>query len=109
MQVRSEEIASNAKKLFLYFNGTEMGRVRIYFIGNDLHDKPYALIEDLYIDEAYRGQSLGTKLMQAAIEEAKKAGCYKILATSRYSREQVHQFYLKLGFKDWGKEFRLNV
>ena len=87
----------------------EIGRARLYLIWNDLHDKPYALLEDVFVDEKFRRKGIGTKIVKKAIEIAKKMNCYKIIATSRYKRKEVHKFYLKNGFKDWGKEFRLDL
>ena len=96
-------------KLTIAEKDKEIARISIIYIKNDLHDEPYALIEDLYVDENYRGKGYARQLFEAAIEEAKKSGSYKIVATSRYSRENVHNFYLRLGFKDYGKEFRLDL
>ena len=42
------------------------------------------------------------------IEEAKNQGCYKLICTSRNSKPRVHSLYEKIGFKDWGKEFRID-
>lgn len=109
MEMQQENIQALAKKLTWQENGKEVGRIFVYFIKNDLHEQPYALIEDLFIEEKFRGQGLGTKLIRKAVEEARKAGCYKIICTSRYSKEKVHRLYLKLGFKDYGKEFRLDL
>ena len=109
MEIQQQEINGTGIRLALHDNGKEIARVRLYFIENDLRSQPYALVEDLFVDEAYRGQGLGRMMMEQAIAEARKAGCYKILATSRHSREQVHEFYLKLGFQEWGKEFRMEL
>jgi len=109
MEIRSQEVSTNAKRLSLLQGETEIARIWVYFIKNDLHAQPYALIEDLFVEEAFRNQGLGAKMVGAAIEEAKQAGCYKLIGTSRHEREQVHQFYIKNGFKDYGKEFRIEL
>ena len=108
-KVQVSRIKSEGVKLTFNNDGEEIARVFLYFIRNDLHQQPYALVEDLFVQEEYRGQSLGSKLMLAAIEEAKRNGCYKILATSRNEREKVHEFYRKSGFKEWGKEFKMGL
>ncbi|MEK6951099.1 MAG: GNAT family N-acetyltransferase [Nanoarchaeota archaeon] len=109
MELHASRLAGKGSRLTFTKEGKEIARLRLYFIENDLHQQPYALIEDLFVQEEFRGQSLGRKLMLAAIEEAKRNGCYKILATSRQEREKVHEFYKKLGFKEWGKEFRMEL
>jgi GNAT superfamily N-acetyltransferase len=66
-------------------------------------------LEDVYVDEAVRGSGLGTEIVNAVIVEAKNHGCYKLVATSRYARPKVHELYMRLGFKDHGKEFRIDL
>lgn len=105
----SEAPASKVIKIIMEKGKKEIGHAYLYLIKNDLHDKPYGLLEDLYVDEEYRGQKIGSELAQAVIDEAKKLGCYKLLAQSRYVREKVHEFYKKFGFIDYGKNFRLDL
>jgi hypothetical protein len=42
------------------------------------------------------------------MEEARRRRCYKLIATSRDERPRVHDLYRRLGFEEWGREFRLN-
>lgn len=90
-------------------NGHECGRVWLYVMYNDLHKEPYGLLEDVFVDENQRGKGTGTALVQAAIEEAKKIGCYKLVATTRHHREIVCAWYEKFGFKNYGAEFRMDL
>ena len=92
---------SNDKKI--------IGSLYLYFLYNDLHREPFAFIENVNIGLEFRGQSFGSKLINEAIKLAKEKNCYKIICTSRNSRELVHRFYIKCGFKDYGKEFRLDL
>ena len=107
MEIRSGK--TEFLKLSIVENGEEIGRCFLYFISNDLHERPYALLEDVYVREEYRGRGLGTELVKKAIEIARKRNAYKIIATSRFERENVHKFYEKLGFKKWGIEFRIDL
>lgn len=75
---------------------------------NDLHEVPFGLMEDVFVDETLRGQGIGTKIVQKLIEVAKEKKCYKLICTSRYSKPKVHELYEKIGFKDHGKEFRID-
>lgn len=90
-------------------NGREIGRCFIFLIKNELHEEPYALLEDVYVLEEYRSQGIGTTLVKKAIELAREKGCYKILATSRFERDYIHKWYEKLGFKKFGYEFRMDL
>lgn len=89
--------------------GREVGRVYLYILKNDLHDQPFGFLEDLFVAESHRRHGIGTKLTAAAIEEAKNRNCYKLIFTSRHENEPfLHSFYEKMGFTDWGKEFRMD-
>lgn len=85
------------------------GRAYLYIIKNDLHDRPYGLLEDLYIEEEFRGKGIGKQILKAVIEEAKKYNCYKLTAQSRHERCPVHEFYKKNGMVDYGKNFRIDL
>lgn len=90
-------------------NGQEVGRAWLYVIYNDLHKDPYGLLEDLFVDEKQRGSGIGTNLVKEVVAEAKKIGCYKLIATTRSSRGIVCVWYEKLGFKNYGVEFRMDL
>jgi GNAT superfamily N-acetyltransferase len=109
MKIEKKEISATGIKLFAMDGGKEVARAFLYLLKNELHDQPFGFLEDVYIDEAQRGQGLGSQLMAAVIEEAKQQGCYKLIGNSRHSRENVHRFYEKLGFENYGIEFRMNL
>jgi len=87
----------------------EIARAYLYVMHNDLHQEPFGLLEDVYVDENYRGSGLGTKLVERVIDAAKEQNCYKLIATSRKQRPKVHQLYEKLGFASRGYEFRIDL
>lgn len=87
----------------------EAGRAFLYVLRNELHVEPFGFVEDVFVEPAFRGQGLVNKLMNRLVKEAKKAGCYKVVACSRFEREKVHEIYEKLGFVKQGLEFRLDL
>ncbi len=89
-------------------DGKNVGRAFLYLIYNDLHEQSYGLLEDVFVEGEYRSQGVGRELVLAVIAEAKVQKCYKLIGTSRYSRENVHRFYKSLGFQDHGIEFRID-
>ena len=89
--------------------GTLLGWAYIYIIYNDLHKEPYGFLENLFVEEEHRGRGVGKKLIENLIKEARAQGCYKLIGTSRYDRPEVHAMYEKIGFKDYGKEFRMDL
>ncbi|NMG11641.1 GNAT family N-acetyltransferase [Brasilonema sp. UFV-L1] len=76
---------------------------------NDLHNEPFGLMEDVFVDENYRGKGYGTQLVKKIIEIAREYRCYKLIATSRSSKPKVHELYQRLGFEEHGVEFRINL
>lgn len=109
MEIKKEEIQSQAIKFTIEEEGKQAGRAYLYLIKNDLYDKVYGFLEDVFVEEEFRSKGMGTELLKAIIEEAKARDCIKLVGTSRYSRPQVHEWYERLGFKDWGKEFRMDL
>lgn len=86
----------------------EIGRAYLYILRNDLHKAPFGFLEDVFVEKDRRGAGVGTALVKAAMTEAKRRRCYKLLGTSRASRKDVHRFYKRLGFKKRGFEFRID-
>ncbi|PIR78582.1 MAG: GNAT family N-acetyltransferase [Candidatus Magasanikbacteria bacterium CG10_big_fil_rev_8_21_14_0_10_36_16] len=108
MDIICKEINNvKALKYFIKKDGKEVGRAYVYIIKNDLHEDPYGLLEDLFVDENERGNGIGTELLKQVIAGAKEMGCYKLVGTSRKSRENIHEWYKKNGFEDYGLEFRI--
>jgi GNAT superfamily N-acetyltransferase len=89
--------------------GVVQGRAFLYVLSNELHDTPFGLIEDVFVEEQFRGQGIGQRLISMAIHFARLSHCYKVIATSRHSREEIHKFYENLGFTNHGNEFRIDL
>lgn len=105
----TRENKSYAIKVTAEENGVTFGSAYLYIMFNDLHKEPFGFLENVFVNEESRGKGIGSKLVNAVIEEAKKQNCYKIICTSRHEKPEVHAFYNKFGFKDHGKEFRIDL
>ncbi len=92
-------------------DGQEVGHAYLYVLCNDLHDVPFGLLEDVKVEESWRGHGVGNELLLAILDYARRERCYKLIATSRNdgSRDHVHEWYVRLGFKSYGTEFRLDL
>ena len=108
-KIDREERAARGIRFSIAGSGGEVARAYLYLMTNDLHDAPFGLLEDVFVAESERGSGLGTALVNEVIAAAREAGCYKLVATSRASRPKVHELYERLGFANYGLEFRMNL
>ena len=57
------------------------------------------LVENVVVDEGYRGKGFGKQLMNGLIEAAKKKGVGYLELTSGPEKQSAHRMYESLGFK----------
>jgi len=105
----TKQFSSTAFRFSIEEDDKEVARGYLFIITNDQEKGPYGLMEDVFVDDSKRGQGYGTKILNKLIQEAKNQNCYKLIGTSRNERPKVHELYLNLGFKDYGKEFRMDL
>ncbi len=68
-------------------------------IPNLTHEqRPYALIENVVTDEAYRKRGLATACLDFAREIARKENCYKIMLLTGSKEESTLRFYERAGY-----------
>jgi len=108
MEQKTQSVKANGIRFSVNDNGKEIGRAYLYIMNNDLHDQPFGLLEDVFIDDGYRSKGIASHLVQDILKTAKDKQCYKLIATSRMSRPKVHELYKHLGFKERGYEFRVD-
>jgi N-acetylglutamate synthase-like GNAT family acetyltransferase len=65
---------------------------------------PYAVIENVVVDEALRGTGLGKEVMAATLEAAWAAGCYKAMLMTGSKREATQAYYRACGFDPDAKQ-----
>ena len=66
-----------------------------------------AEIESMHVDSDHRSTGIGGELLRAAVEMARRAGCYRVQLTSHKSRDRAHAFYLRHGFENSHEGFKL--
>ncbi|MEK7354000.1 MAG: GNAT family N-acetyltransferase [Chloroflexota bacterium] len=88
-------------------DGKILGTMALIIVPNLSHGGlPWAGVENVMVDADYRRRGIGKLLMDYALVEAKKAGCYKLQLISDKSRKEAHKFYKALGYKASGYGFR---
>jgi len=66
-----------------------------------------SIIEAVRIHADARGDGLGTRLVEWAIEESRRLGCRLVQLTSDSTRRDAHRFYERLGFEASHVGFKL--
>lgn len=93
---RSEdEVATNIRS---YVLAKEEG-ILIGYTALHIHSKRVAEIRSLIVDEQYRGQKVGQKMVEFCLEEAKVLGVEEDVLVLTY----LPQFFLKLNFQEIAK------
>ena len=69
--------------------------------------KPYAMIENVVTDASHRGQRIGRRLLDAAVQRAWDAGAYKVMLMTGSKKESTLGFYRAAGFADDKTAFQI--
>jgi GNAT superfamily N-acetyltransferase len=90
--------------------GEVVGTLVLVIVPNLAHlGLPWAVVENVIVDESRRRSGIGRLMMEYAVAEAKKAGCYRISLDSNNVRKEAHKFYESLGFKGSSIGFRMSL
>ena len=94
---RSEdEVATNIRSYVLAKEGEKL----LGYTALHIHSKRLAEIRSLIVDTAYRGQKIGQRMVEFALNEAKDLGVEEDVLVLTY----LPEFFLKLDFKEINKE-----
>lgn len=90
--------------LLLELDGEALGATYLNLIPNlSRGGRPYAVIENVVIAAHRRGERLGRRLMDATLERAWAAGCYKAMLQTGSKTPSTYAFYRACGFADDAK------
>lgn len=67
------------------------------------------IVGGVRVQSPYRGQGLGTKIINWGIQKAESIGCEMVQITSDKQRPEAIRFYEKLGFKATHEGLRLKL
>jgi len=94
---RSEdEVATNIRSYVLAKEGEKL----VGYTALHIHSPRLAEIRSLIVDEAYRGQHIGKRMVEFTLEEAKALDVGEDVLVLTY----LPEFFEKLGFKEINKE-----
>ena len=57
-------------------------------------------IDELVVDERFRGEGVGTRLLDEMIKVSRDRSCKKIELDSAFHRKEAHRFYESKGFEN---------
>jgi len=105
-----EHIESDPKHhlLVVEVDGKVIGSGDVLVVPNLSHrGLPWAVIENVIVEENMRCQGIARKLIAYMIDLAKGSGCYKIGLSSDKRRSAAHRLYESLGFRQYGLGYRI--
>ncbi|MBS1836757.1 MAG: GNAT family N-acetyltransferase [Actinobacteria bacterium] len=90
--------------VLLELDGEVLGATYLNVIPNlSRGGRPYAVIENVVIAAHRRGEKLGRRLMDATLDRAWVAGCYKAMLQTGSRTPSTHAYYRACGFADDAK------
>ncbi|MCX7780380.1 MAG: GNAT family N-acetyltransferase [Negativicutes bacterium] len=110
-QVWLDVIADKRQHLLVAeVEGKVVGTLNLSVIPNLGHGgQPWAAIDNVAVDTAYRSRGIGQALVAEAGNIARKFNCYKIILSSNLARTRAHDFYRRLGWKETHIGFSLEL
>ena len=91
-----DEVATNIRSYVLAKDGDKL----VGYTALHIHSRRLAEIRSLIVDEAYRRQNVGQRMVQFTLDEAKNLGVEEDVLVLTY----LPQFFLNLNFKEIDKE-----
>ena len=91
-----DEVATNIRSYVLAKDKSEL----VGYTALHVHSKRLAEIRSLIVDEEYRGQKVGQRMVEFALQEAKDLGIEEDVLVLTY----LPLFFEKLGFNEINKE-----
>jgi GNAT superfamily N-acetyltransferase len=89
----------NNRHLIAEVDGETVGTLHLVFIrGVARLGATRAQIEAVRVSAGQRGEGIGRKMIEAAIEMARQRGCALVQLTTDKTRKDAHRFYESLGF-----------
>ncbi len=86
--------------LFAKADNDYIGICTCFYAYSTFLARPLINIHDIYVNEAYRGNSIGKKLVQTVEEIAKRKNCGKITLEVRKDNLNARDLYKNQGFKE---------
>ncbi|MEM6610727.1 MAG: GNAT family N-acetyltransferase [Cyanobacteria bacterium P01_C01_bin.72] len=77
--IKTKTVEARGIRFSIIERDREIVRAYLYIMHNELHQEPFSLLEDVYVEQNYRGSGLGTRLVKRIIDAARQNNCYKLI------------------------------
>ena len=91
-------VGADATSLFAAMDGSEVAGILTLVVA-PIPTGLHAYIEDVVVDDRFRGRGVAKKLIAAAVEHAKRHGARKVELTSNPTRKAANHLYQSAGFE----------
>ncbi|MDQ0064650.1 GNAT family N-acetyltransferase [Chryseobacterium lathyri] len=109
-QLNSGFDVDHTSKINILIAENEKGKIIGMLIFNIIRGfKNYAVLEDMLLDQSLRGQSLGSTLLEKAVEESKNWNISFMMLESGIGNTGAHHFFNKYGFKKVSENYILSL
>jgi GNAT superfamily N-acetyltransferase len=97
-QFLKERLTKNESEIFVSFGGTVMtGFTQLYPLFSSTRMKKFWLLNDLFVDEKFRGQGFSIALMDRAKEFCRQSGSCGFMLETAKTNVIGNQLYQKMG------------
>lgn len=80
-------------------NGNVVGYALVHWLPSLFLPSPEGYLSELFVEEAYRGNGIGRRLLDAVVAEAKDRKCSRLSLIANRTRESYRRkYYLKAGW-----------
>ncbi len=91
-------------------DGAAIGTYALLVMDNIAHGgAPLSIVEQVAVAATHQGHGIGTAMMEHAMAESRRRGCYKLQLSSNVKFAAAHAFYDKLGFTRHGYSFVVDL
>ncbi|HEY5648083.1 MAG TPA: GNAT family N-acetyltransferase [Nitrospiria bacterium] len=82
-------------------NGTVVGYLAFHWNPSLKHPGPEGYLSEIFVREDRRGKGVGKKLVDTAVEEGRRRGCYRLTTNNRRMRESyIRKYFSKSGWRE---------
>jgi len=91
-------------------SGVPVGMCALLFTVSTWSAAEAAEVQDMLVTQTYRRRGAGRTLLRAAMEEARKRGCFRVHLDAETWNVEAHRFYREMGFLEKpSRRFEINV